>query len=177
MTATLSRVALAPLLFLLVYLGGPWQGWSCAIVFILGSITDGLDGYWARKYSCETNMGKLMDPVADKIFILAALILLQQLGRVLPIIVFLFIGRDILIGGLRSVAAANQIIIGAKPMGKWKTALQMVSLPTLFVYDNIWGLPLIEVAQVLLWISLVLSLWSAIEYTASYLKATSLVKR
>lgn len=171
MTATYSRVIMAPLLFASFYLFPVWGGWIAGVLFILGSITDGLDGYWARKYASESNMGKLMDPVADKILVLAALVLLLSLERVHVQLVFWLLARDILIGGLRSVAAANQMIIAAKPFGKWKTGLQMVGVPMLLIHINLLSLPFIEMGGLLLWISLVLSMISAVQYIMGYLKA------
>jgi phosphatidylglycerophosphate synthase len=80
------------------------------------------------------------------------------------------LARDIFIGGLRSVAAANQIIISAKPFGKWKTALQMAAIPMLLIYDRIFKVPLGDVGYYLLWLSVALSLISGAEYTIGYYK-------
>ena len=172
MWATYSRVVLGPLLLPFPTLAATysWAGWAAAVVFILGSLTDWLDGYWARKFKCESNMGKLMDPIADKILVLGALVVLFALDRTDSLSVFLLIARDIFIGGIRSVAAANMVIIAAQPFGKWKTGFQMVSIPCLFIYEPVLGLPLAEIGRSLLWISVFLSLISGVQYTWGYYK-------
>jgi CDP-diacylglycerol--glycerol-3-phosphate 3-phosphatidyltransferase len=170
MWATYSRIFMGPLLLPCFYLDPLYAGWVAAILFILGSLTDWLDGFWARKYQCESNMGKLMDPIADKILVLGALVVLLSMLRVDTVTVFLLLGRDIFIGGLRSVAAANQVIIAARPFGKWKTAFQMVGIPCLFIYEPTLGLPLAEIGRSLLWLSVVLSVISGFQYTLGYYK-------
>jgi len=170
MWLTLSRMAAAPVVIFILMTGWIWAGWAAAIVFILASITDWLDGYVARKYNLESNMGKFMDPIADKILVLGAILMLLDMNRVDPVMVFLFLGRDIFIGGIRSVAAANQIIIAAKPFGKWKTAIQMMAIPCMLIYDPLFKIPLGDLGYCLLWISVALSLISGWEYTVGYYK-------
>ena len=93
------------------------------------------------------------------------------MGRVDPVMVFLFLARDIFVGGIRAVAATNNMVISAKPFGKWKTALQMASLPCLLVYDPVMGIPLADIGYYGLWISVGLSLISGVEYTMGYYKS------
>ncbi len=168
---TYSRAALAPVILGVLMSGWSWSGWAAAILFILGSLTDWFDGYFARKYNVESNMGRLMDPISDKILVLSAIIMLLAMGRVDPIMVFLFLARDIFIGGIRSVAAANNMIIGAKPFGKWKTAFQMVAIPCLLVYEPLFKIPIADIGYYGLWVSVVLSLLSGAEYTIGYYKS------
>ncbi len=170
MIATYGRMVLAIPLIILIKLGSPWSIWPAAILFILASLTDWLDGYWARKYNCESAMGKFMDPIADKILVLAALIMLLELGLLPSILVILLISRDIYIGGLRSVAAANQVIIAAKPFGKWKTGFQMIGIPCLLLSPEVdlKPLPLESLGLYALWFSLALSLISGVQYTWAY---------
>lgn len=168
MWLTLSRMAAAPIVIFILMTNWVWAGWAAAIVFILASLTDWLDGYFARKYNLESNMGKFMDPIADKILVLGAILMLLDMNRVDPVMVFLLLARDIFIGGIRSVAAANQIIIAAKPFGKWKTALQMIAIPCMLVYDRLFGIPLGDLGYCLLWISVAFSLVSGYEYTVGY---------
>ena len=113
-------------------------------------------------------MGRFMDPIADKILVLGAIIMLLDMGRVDPIMVFLFLARDIFIGGLRSVAAANNIIISAKPFGKWKTAFQMLAIPLLLIYEPVFAIPIADIGYYALWVSVGLSLISGAEYTIGY---------
>lgn len=168
MILTYARAVTAPLILAVLMSGWTWAGWTSAILFILASVTDWLDGYLARRLKVESNMGKFMDPIADKILVLGALVMLLAMGRVDPIMVFLLLARDIFIGGLRSVAAANNVIIAAKPFGKWKTALQMFALPCMLIYEPIWRLPIADIGYYTLWVSVGLSLISGAEYTLGY---------
>ncbi len=167
---TFSRLGLAPVILAVLMSGWSWAGWLAAVLFIIASLTDWLDGFFARKYKVESNMGRLMDPIADKILVLSAIVMLLAMGRVDPIMVFLFLARDIFIGGIRSVAAANNMVISAKPFGKWKTAFQMVAIPFLLVYEPIFKLPIADIGYYGLWVSVGLSLISGAEYTMGYYK-------
>jgi len=170
MWLTYSRAIMAPVILVVLMWNFALAGWTAAILFMLAAITDWLDGHYARKYKIESNMGKFMDPIADKILVLGAIVMLLAMGRVDPIMVFLFLARDIFIGGIRSVAAANHIVIAAKPFGKWKTALQMAAIPLLLIYDPLFGLPIADIGYYALWVSVVLSLVSGAEYTIGYYK-------
>lgn len=176
MWITMSRIFLAlPILALMVRTDLTSKSLAC-VLFIIASITDYYDGYFARKYNAISNMGKFMDPVADKILVSAILIILVTHKWIDPYMVILIITRDTLIGGLRSVAAASQIVIDAKPAGKWKTALQMSAIPFLILGPDTWSslstqLPFFQFAYVALWISAILSLTSGWEYYQGYLKA------
>jgi CDP-diacylglycerol--glycerol-3-phosphate 3-phosphatidyltransferase len=168
MALTYLRAAMAPVILAVLMSGFALSGWVAAILFCIASVTDWLDGYLARKFKVESNMGKFMDPIADKILVLGAIVMLLSMGRVDPVMVFLLLARDIFIGGIRSVAAANNIVIAAKPFGKWKTALQMAAIPCLLIYDPLFGLPLANIGYYALWVSVVLSLVSGAEYTNGY---------
>lgn len=129
MAATSVRFFAAPFFFVVLVEDALWADYFCAILFILASLTDGLDGYWARKFDAMSTLGKFMDPIADKILVLSALVVLLHMGRVDAVMVTLLVSRDIFIGGIRSASAADGVIIDAKPTGKVKTALQMVAIP------------------------------------------------
>lgn len=170
MLLTYSRAAAAPVIVAILMSGWTFAGWAAALLFIVAALTDWLDGYFARLFQVESNMGRLMDPIADKILVLGAIVMLLSMGRVDPIMVFLFLARDIFIGGIRSVAAANNIIIAAKPFGKWKTAFQMAAIPCLLIYDPLFGLPIADIGYYMLWVSVGFSLISGVEYTLGYYK-------
>lgn len=139
---TMSRVASLPLLIWILSRGFPFTGHGhtgllggeqeiiASIVFILASITDGLDGYLARKRKQVTTMGILLDPLADKLMVSAAFIILVQYTPdiVPPWIAILVIGREFLVSGLRSIAAAEGFTIQASEIGKLKTVIQIVSV-------------------------------------------------
>jgi CDP-diacylglycerol--glycerol-3-phosphate 3-phosphatidyltransferase len=171
MVLTYARAGAAPIILGILMSGWTFAGWLSAVLFALASLTDWLDGYFARRYKVESNMGRFMDPIADKILVLGAIVMLLAMGRVDPIMVFLFLARDIFIGGIRSVAAANNLIIAAKPFGKWKTAFQMVAIPCLLVYEPLFGIPIGDVGYFGLWISVGLSLISGAEYTIGYYRS------
>jgi CDP-diacylglycerol--glycerol-3-phosphate 3-phosphatidyltransferase len=171
MIMTFARALAAPVIVAILMSGWSWAGWTAALVFILASLTDWLDGYLARRFKAESNMGRLMDPIADKILVLGAIVMLLAMGRVDPIMVFLFLARDTFIGGIRSVAAANNMVISAKPFGKWKTAVQMMAIPCLLIYEPIFSLPIADIGYYGLWVSVCLSLISGAEYTIGYYKS------
>jgi len=170
MLATSARFLIAPFLYFILISDQPSLRYLVAGLFILGSITDWLDGYWARKFNAASNMGKFMDPIADKVLVLTALVILLEMRRIDPVTPAIIITRDIFIGGLRSVAAADNVIIDAKPMGKYKTALQMFSIPCIFLDVSLGPITLMRVGQIGLWLSTTLSVLSAVEYTRSYFK-------
>jgi CDP-diacylglycerol--glycerol-3-phosphate 3-phosphatidyltransferase len=171
MLLTYARAAAAPVILGVLMSGWVWAGWLGAILFILASLTDWLDGHFARKFKVESNMGRFMDPIADKILVLGAIVMLLAMGRVDPVMVFLLLARDIFIGGIRSVAAANNMIIAAKPFGKWKTGFQMVAIPCLLIYEPIWHVPIADIGYYGLWVSVGLSLISGAEYTLGYYRS------
>lgn len=171
---TYLRMAVAPVVIAVMYIPWIWAGWTAAILFIFGSFTDWVDGYLARKFQVESVAGKLLDPIADKVLVLGAITMLLSMNRVDPAMVFLLLSRDIVIGGVRAIAAANQIIIAAKPFGKWKTAFQMVGVPCLLIYDPLFGvIPLARIGLICLWISVVLSLISGVQYLLGYYRRSA----
>ncbi|MBX2986382.1 MAG: CDP-diacylglycerol--glycerol-3-phosphate 3-phosphatidyltransferase [Bdellovibrionaceae bacterium] len=142
-------------------------------LFILASVSDYYDGYFARKYNAVSTMGKFMDPVADKILVTSVLTLLILPGKVDPFLVILLTARDTWIGAIRAVAAADGVIIAARQAGKWKTALQMAGIPAVILWDlpflpggGAWLGPL---GYALLWFSTILSIASGLEYHRAYL--------
>ena len=130
-----------------------------AIIFVGAAITDYYDGKIARKYNMITNLGKLLDPLADKILVISALITFAKFNQISLWFVIIIIFRELLITGLRSIVAAEGVVIAADKLGKWKTATQMVALmliiliPFSFIVNNI-----------LLIIPLILTVVSGVEY-------------
>lgn len=143
--------------------------WVAAFLFGIASITDYFDGYLARKYKLETVYGKLLDPLADKFLVICSCVMLQELGRMNPFIVMVLLCRELAITGLRAVASAEGIVIGASSGGKWKTTTQMFAIPFMMVLDESI-LPFYRIGVVLLYISLGLSLWSAFHYVVEFFK-------
>lgn len=166
---TTARIfATFPVAYLLT-LHSEVMNWIALVIFVLASITDYYDGYFARKYNAVTNLGKFLDPVADKILVSCILILLLHLNKVDPWMVILFITRDTLVGGIRAAAAADRIIIPAQTTGKWKAALQMIAIPLLMVNDLHPYLPTQKLGYGLLWFSVLLSIASGWDYIRLYI--------
>lgn len=171
---TLSRIAMTPGIVFFLVSTELFDRWMAFGLFILASITDYLDGHYARKHNGVSTLGKFLDPLADKVLVTSVLIMLLFKNSIDPYLVILVVVRDQLIGGLRSIAAAENLIIDAKPTGKWKTALQMTAIPILILKTFPFTEFSIETyGYVLLWISVILSLWSGVEYLLLYLKNTS----
>ena len=151
----------------LLFMRDPKWDVIAAIAFTVASVTDYLDGYIARTHQLETIYGKLMDPLADKFLVVSALIMLQELGRIHPVVVILLICREMAITGLRALASAEGVVIAASSTAKWKTATQMVAIP-LIMGQNLFGLPIYPLGMVLLYVSLAISMWSAIDYLVGF---------
>ncbi len=173
MWLTWSRVLACPPLVLTLMSHSDLAGWIGVVIFIIAAITDYYDGNLARRFGVESNLGRFMDPIADKVLVTSALLMLIPVGRVGPILVLILVVRDILVGGIRAVAAADNVIISAKATGKWKTGIQMVAVPCLFIEQPIFGLPLNTIGLIALWISAVLSVVSGIEYSLLYYRSRS----
>jgi CDP-diacylglycerol--glycerol-3-phosphate 3-phosphatidyltransferase len=174
---TYSRIAAVPLLLYFLYPNQLNMNVAAAILFIIASASDYFDGYFARKFNAVSVMGQFMDPIADKILVTSALVILIPSGKIDAMMVIIILARDTFIGGLRSVAAAEQIIIAAKPQGKWKTALQMGAIPAVMIGETWLTIPFEKVGYWILWISVILSITSGVEYYVSYLKSRSRAKK
>lgn len=171
MWITLSRIVAVPIIVALMFPNSLIYNVIAAAIFILASITDYYDGFFARKYNAVSNMGKYMDPIADKILVTSILVMLVPIDKIEPIMVIIILARDTFIGGIRSVAAADGIVIDAKPTGKWKTALQMVAIPAVIIGDTWLGIPFEKIGYWVLWISVILSVTSGFQYYFGYLKS------
>ena len=143
----------------------PYNYYLAAIVFIIASITDLFDGKIARKYHLVTNFGKFMDPLADKMLVSAAIICLTP--KMIPSwVVIIIISRELFISGFRMLAADQGIVLAAGWWGKFKTAFSMVMIIVLIVNTPLNNSVLYIIGQVLIWISLALTIISMIEYVS-----------
>lgn len=164
---TLSRIVLIPFFVLSVY-NHPVIG---ALVFSIASITDFLDGYLARRSGQITKFGIIMDPLADKFLVISALIVLVDMERMSAFIAIILVVRDFLVTGLRVVALSKDIVIPAEMGGKLKTTAQITSVLCLILVGSIFdNLPfdLYDIGMVSIWIALVLSVTSGVQYTLSF---------
>lgn len=166
---TVSRILLIPV-FVLVFLEPtPYRSLAAAAVFGLAALTDAVDGYVARRWGQVTRLGKLLDPIADKLLVLTALFLLVDFGRVDVWVAIVLAGRELAVTGLRGVAAREGIILAAEATGKVKMGAQVVAILFLILDEAVpaslnfhyWG-------TIILLVSLVLSLISAAQYVRQF---------
>ena len=174
---TLARIAVIPLFVWFTYDADPWYSMWAAVIFAGAAITDVVDGYLARRWNLVTVVGKFLDPLADKLIVTAALVMMVRLGRVAAWVVIVLIAREFIVTGLRAVAANEGIVIPAGQEGKWKTSTQLVAIIALCIHYThpIWlGFATLSVdfnvvGQGLLYVSTVLSVWSAGVYFKDFL--------
>ncbi len=161
---TFLRIGCIPLV--LIFLA--WEGrlWSflAASAFGLAFITDFLDGFFARRYGAVTDLGKFLDPLADKILVITTMIMLIPLERIPVWMVVLIVTREIAVTGLRAIAASEGVVIQAEPLGKLKTILQSVSLLALCLHYPYFGLNFHKLGIIILWGALGFTLWSGFNY-------------
>jgi CDP-diacylglycerol--glycerol-3-phosphate 3-phosphatidyltransferase len=163
-TITMLRVTVIPVLFFLLLSPGETGSLVIASLFVIAAITDFLDGYVARKYEIVTVMGKYLDPIADKLIINAAMILMIPIGRIPAWIVTVIIIRDFVVDGIRTIASSEGSVIQASMLGKQKTICQVFAVSALMIHYPFLGVDAHVVGTVILYLALVLSVWSGMEY-------------
>ena len=163
---TILRIILIPVLvvFLLLPVTGEADRWIATAIFIVGSLTDFLDGKIARAKNLITNFGKLMDPLADKLLVCSALVCLVALNRVPAWVVIVIIAREFTISGVRQVAAEQGRVIAASYWGKFKTFFQMIMIICMIVDLGTLFPQLAIVTDILMWIAFALTLISMLDY-------------
>lgn len=161
---TISRIFLIPIFMLILLIHIPLGNYIAAIIFIIAASTDGLDGYIARKRKQVSNLGKLLDPLADKLLITAALIILVELKEVSAWIAVIIISREYFVTGLRSIAATEGVVISASKLGKVKTITQIVAISALLLED--WPLSLLNITfgKYFIYVALFFTVWSGLDY-------------
>ena len=168
---TWLRILLIPLVVAVFYLPDSWwlhakMNQVAALMFTLAAVTDLLDGYLARLWHQTSDFGAFLDPVADKLMVAAALIVLVQLNRVDALIALIIIGREITISALRewmaSIGARGKVAVSR--LGKIKTTLQMIAIVLLLWHKTLFGLDLQYIGTWLIWLAAVLTLWSMVYY-------------
>jgi cardiolipin synthase len=165
---TLSRIGVLPVIVGLLYWTAPWASWIALAIFVVASVTDWLDGYFARLWNDVSPLGRFLDPIADKLLVAAVIVMLVASERidglvVLPALVILC--REILVSGLREYLAEIRVPMPVSKLAKWKTALQMVALGILIVGEaGPVGVPLREIGEVGLWVAGGLTLVTGYDY-------------
>lgn len=163
---TLSRIVLIPVFVIVVYQHPFWG----AAVFGIASITDFLDGYFARRSGQVTKFGIILDPLADKFLIISALVVLVDMARLSAWIAIVIIVREFLVTGLRVVALSKDIVIRAEMGGKLKTTTQIIAILCLILGGSIFDIDLYDIGIIFVWAALVLSVISGVQYTVSFWK-------
>jgi CDP-diacylglycerol--glycerol-3-phosphate 3-phosphatidyltransferase len=175
---TIARIFLVPVImfFLLVKVPFPdvkieqfsitYNQIIAALVFIIAASTDSLDGYIARKRKLVTNLGKLLDPLADKLLVSAVLISLVEMGKIDAFIVIVIISREFAVTGLRSICAAEGIIMAASKWGKWKTAAQITAIIALLINNFPFAFVGFAFDYWAGWVAAIITIYSGIDYFA-----------
>ena len=162
---TILRVIMIPffVFFMVTDYAGDASKWISVALFIIASLTDFLDGHLARKHNIVSNFGKFMDPLADKMLVSSAMICLTEQGRLAAWIVIIIISREFIISGFRLIAADNGVVIAASYWGKFKTVSQMAMIIVLIAdFGGVFDM----IGTVLIWVSLVLTIVSLVDYVA-----------
>ena len=171
---TLGRMAAVPVI-LFIY---PFDFFAVklvsAIIFALAAMTDFLDGYLARKYNTVTPLGRLLDPIADKMLVACSLVLLAYAGSAPVFIAGILVGRDIAVSGLRLMAMEEGLTVEVSDFGKWKTAVQDVAIFCLLINQDLWSIPFRTIGMLSLWAALALALFSGYQYCQKFLSETKI---
>lgn len=173
---TLGRIGLVPVYLAFLAYEDRHRSFAAAVVFAVAAISDWLDGWVARISHSVTTLGKFLDPLADKVIVLSALVMLERLGRVPVWVIVVILAREFLISGLRTLAAGEGLVIDASQGGKWKTSLQLTGIISLMLHYhyaiNYWVATVQTdfqaVGITLLYLSLLPSLVSAVNYVRQF---------
>lgn len=180
----MGRVAMIPAVLYYVSAGTPRDAVIAGWLYGATAVTDLLDGYLARKWNIESVFGKFLDPLADKLLVMALLTYLTRMGRIAPWIVVVLLGRELSITALRAIASNEGVVIAAGEGGKWKTALQMVGILCLILHFRYPVVPFYAepvdlnlCGQWLVVLSMIFSVTSALEYTRLFVDAVDAKER
>ncbi len=176
---TLARMGSIPVFLLFTWYESRTNSLVAALIFVVSGATDFLDGWVARRRGLVTVIGKFIDPLADKLIVVSALVMLVHLGRVAAWVVIVIMAREFIITGLRAVASSEGIVISASQEGKYKTTLQIAAIAFLLLHyryavDFLVGTVVVDgnaTGTLLLYLSLGFSLWSAVRYLVDFVRA------
>jgi cardiolipin synthase len=165
---TLSRIVAIPLVILTFYLPPPIGPWSGCVLFAVAGVTDWLDGQLARRWHQQSEWGRVLDPIADKLLVATILFMLAALARISPVTIFpalVILAREILVSGLREHLAMLRVPLPVSRLAKWKTGIQMIAIGVLLVGDaGPSGIPVRTFGEALLWIAAVLTIVTGYDY-------------
>ena len=161
---TMYRVFAIPGLVVLLLFPNRFTTFFAALIFSIASITDALDGFFARRLGLESSFGKVMDPVADKLLVSSAFIMMTSLGWVPAWIVCIIIGREMAVTGLRNLMAEGRQDVSASNLGKYKTGFQIAAIIPLLIHYPYLGIQFHLIGMFFLWCALLLTVWSGADY-------------
>ncbi|CAM4321008.1 CDP-diacylglycerol--glycerol-3-phosphate 3-phosphatidyltransferase [Paenibacillus macerans] len=175
---TLTRIFMIPVMLLFLLLDAGWLSYElvagtyalpvhqliAAVLFIVAASTDGIDGYIARKYNLVTNLGKLLDPLADKLLVGTVLIGLVSLGKCNAWIAVIIIAREFAVTGLREVALLEGSVIAASKWGKAKTIIQIIAITVLLLNNFPFAWLNIPFDDIAIWLAAIITIYSGIDY-------------
>jgi len=171
---TMFRIATAPFLIWILMHTGPSASWLAAGVFFFATVSDFFDGYLARSYDYVTTLGKFLDPMADKLVVTTALIMLAGMARTPHVpawMVVVLVTREIMVTGLRAVAAAEGLIVGAEELGKYKMTLQAIAIHGLLIHYTYFHVDFFAAGMFILWLAMAVSVWSGVDYYVRVVRA------
>jgi CDP-diacylglycerol--glycerol-3-phosphate 3-phosphatidyltransferase len=161
---TLFRVAVVPIIVILLLFPKRSSTLIAAVLFSTAAITDYLDGFYARRQGLVSNLGKVMDPVADKLLVSSAFIMLASHGWVPAWMVCIIIGRELAVTGLRNIIAEKGEDVSASKLGKYKTGFQIAAIIPLLIHYPLFGINVHAIGWIFLWGALVFTIWSGADY-------------
>lgn len=161
---TLFRIAAVPIIIILLLFPNRICTFIAAMVFSVAAITDYLDGFYARKRNLVTTLGKVMDPIADKLLVSSAFIMMAALDWVPAWMVCIIIGRELAVTGLRNIIAEKGEDLSASNLGKYKTGFQIAASIPLMIHFPFFGLNVQAIGNLFLWGALVFTIWSGVDY-------------
>jgi len=161
---TILRIVLIPVFVVFLLISIPYGDYFAAAIFILAALTDSLDGYLARRWKQVTRLGVLLDPLADKLLITAALISLVELGRIPGWIAIVIVGREFAISGLRAIKAGDGIVIPASIWGKLKTLTQVIAVLLVILENTYRSITVLPIGLWAMYIAVVITIISGVEY-------------
>ena len=167
---TIIRVLAIPFILILLFHTGRIYQLVTALFFLLVAGTDTVDGYLARRRKMVTTLGKFLDPLADKLLIVTALIALIPARGIPAWMVIVIVGREIAVTGLRGIAVSQGMVIAASNLGKYKTAFEVASVTFVIANGSYYGVDFHTVGVVFLWVALILAVYSGIDYFRLFLK-------
>lgn len=177
---TMFRMLLIPVVVLALYaeeINYPWfnehhllLNYVAAWTFVIASITDYFDGFFARKMNIVTMFGSFLDPLADKFLVISSLIMLLSLERINVLVALILILRELYITALRLLALEKGLNVPVGTLGKWKTTFQMIAIPLLMANDTPWGIPMTLLGEISITLASIFSLYSALEYSVGLLR-------